>query len=96
MEHNFTYIRENLVEWSVQGYEYAIPVFFWALLFSAIIGYVYLKQESLVAAAITAMIITSVFGGALLGLGTWVIAIQVFVTLIITSLILYFISKRRT
>ena len=79
----------------MQGYETALGVLLWPLLFSGVIGYVYLKQQSYTAGAVAAMIIISVFGNYLLAVPGFMIFIYLFVSLTITALILVFISRRR-
>jgi hypothetical protein len=78
------------------GYQTALGFFVWPLIFSAVIGYVYLKQQSFVAAAVAAMIIISAFGNYLMHMETWVIIMYILVSLAITGLVLIFLSKRRT
>ena len=93
--HNFTYWLNNFFSLTMQGYETALGVLLWPLLFSGVIGYVYLKQQSYTAAAVAAMIIISVFGNYLLAVPGFMIFIYLFVSLTITALILVFISRRR-
>ena len=66
MLHNYTYWQENLMELSMQGYVAVLGVFVWPLIFCAIIGYVYVKQQSATAAAIVALILFAAFGNAML------------------------------
>jgi len=56
---------QNLVEWSTHGYVMALGFFFWPLVFTGIIGYVYLKQQSLVAAAMAILILFAAFFNAI-------------------------------
>lgn len=77
------------------GYETALGVFVWPLLFMGVIGYVYLKQRSYVAAAVVTMIIISVFGNYMTGMETWVSIMYVLVALAITALFLIFLTRRR-
>lgn len=79
----------------MQGYVTVFGVFLWPLLFMAVIGYVYLKQQSFVAAAVATMIIVSVFGNYLMGINELMIVLYLFVSLSLTALLLVFISKRR-
>lgn len=67
LEHNFTYIMQNFIEWSTGPYITAIGFFFWPLVFTGLIGYVYLKNQSLVIAAAGILMIMAVFGNALIG-----------------------------
>jgi hypothetical protein len=93
--HNFTYWQENLMQQIMLGYENAIGIFVWPLLFMAVIGYVYLKQQSFVAAAIATLIIISAFGNYLVGMELWVNIMYILVSLSFTGLFLIFLSKRR-
>lgn len=95
MEHNFSYIQENLIEWSLQGYETVLGVFFLPLIFCTVIGYVYLKQQSYVAATVVALVLFSVFSEAILGVEIFVMFIHVMSALIVSVLFLVFLSKRR-
>jgi len=73
----------------------ALGLFVWPLIFCAVIGYVYLKQQSFVAAAVATMILISVFGNYLAGMEIWVSIMYILVALAITALFLMFLSKRR-
>jgi len=78
------------------GYNMVLGVFVWPLIFCAVIGYIYLKQQSFVAAAVATMIIIAVFGNYLVGMEIWVSLMYILVALAITGLFLIFLSKRRT
>ena len=95
MLHNFTYIQENLVAWSLQGYVTVLGYFFLPLIFCIISGYVYLNQRSATAAAIAILLLFSVFGGMLLDVDLFNMLMQIIVALIMTALVLIFLSKRR-
>ena len=87
----------NLVNKSMMGYETTLGIGAWVLIFTAIIGYVYLKQQSYVAAAVASLILLSVFaaGGYLGGMENWIILITIFLCLAFTGLLLLFFAKRR-
>lgn len=95
MENNFTWIREHLVQWSMQGYEVALGGFFWVLVFVSIIGYVYLKQRSYTAAAVAALILVSVFSNVLMGVPVIMIILYLVVALSVTVLFLIIFIKVR-
>lgn len=95
MLHNFTYIQQNLVEWSLAPYITAMGFLFWPTIFSAIIGYVYMKNQSAVSAAVAALILFGVFGNLLMHVDIWISAMQILVSLIITGLVLVFLTKMR-
>ena len=73
-----------------------LGLFVWPLIFMAVIGYIYLKQQSFVAAAVAAMIIMAVYGNYMAGMETWVSIMYILVALAITALFLIFLSKRRS
>ena len=85
----------NFFDQIMLGYETVFGLLLWPLLFMSVIGYVYLKQQSLVAAAVATMIIISVFGNLLVGVDELIIVLYLFVSLALTGLLLVFIGKRR-
>lgn len=93
--HNWTYITQNFVEWSTKGYVLALGFLFWPMVFTSIIVYVYLKQQSLVALAVVSLIIFAAFGNALLNVEPFMNFLYIGVSLIMTALVLWFILKRR-
>ena len=95
MLHNFTYIQQNLVEWSMQGYIYALGFLAWPLIFSGVVGYVYLKQQSAVAAVVAVLIIFAAFGNAFVGVDIFVSLMYIITALVMTALLLVFLSRRR-
>jgi len=83
---------------SMAGYETAMGVFAWVLIFSGIIAYVYVKQQSYVAAAAAGIVILTAFattGHYLVGVDSWILLITIIICLSITGLFVLFISKRR-
>jgi len=95
MLHNWTYISQNLVEWSLQPYITAMGFLFWPTMFSAVIGYVYLRNQSLVSAAIISLILFGVFGNLLMNVDLWISTMQILISLIITGLVLVFLTRMR-
>jgi len=87
----------HLVDKSMAGYETTMGMGAWVLIFTAIIGYVYLKQQSFVAAASAGIIILTSFAatGYLLDVDTWILMITIFISLALAGLFVLFISKRR-
>ena len=92
--HNFTYIAQNLVNWSMSAYTTVLGGFVWPVIFAAVIGYVYLKNQSLTIAAVAALIIFAVFGNALVGVDAFINFLYIGVSLITTGIILLFIIRR--
>jgi len=77
------------------GYTNVLGVFLWPLIFSAIIGYIYLKNQSATVAAAGILIIFAAFSNALIGVDPWYSLMHIIVALVITGLILVFLTKVR-
>lgn len=92
---NWTYLMNNFVEVTFQGYVMALGVVFWPLFFTAIIGYVYVKQKNIISPAIASLLIFSIFGEALLGVDIFITIVHVLVTFAITAMLLLFLARRR-
>lgn len=92
---NWSYWAENLMELSMQGYTDTLGVFVWPLIFTAVIGYVYLKNQSVVTAAAAGLILFAAFSNVLIGVSVWANLMMVLICLAITGLLLFFIVKRR-
>lgn len=94
---NWSDWQGDIIGKSMSGYETTMGVFAWVLIFSGIIGYVYLKQQSYVAAAVASVVLLTAFaaGGYLLDMSSWVILMTIFLSLAFTGLFVLFISKRR-
>lgn len=92
---NYTYIMGDLFNWSMQGYVNAMGFFLWPFIFSVVIGYVYLKQQSAVAAAVATLIIFAAFGEYLMGVDIWVSLMHLLVALTITGLVVVFLTRIR-
>jgi len=92
---NFTDIIQNLVNWSTHGYVMTLGVFFWPILFTGIIGYVYLKQQSLVAAAVAILILFAAFFNAIaLTVQPWINFLYIAVALIVSYVFYRLFLKR--
>ena len=92
---NFTYWSQHLMEQIMLGYHTALGLFVWPLIFCGVIGYIYLKQQSYVAAAAATLVILSVFVNYMAGMETFISILFVLSSLAITGLFLIFLSKRR-
>jgi len=77
------------------GYMNVLGVFVWPLIFTAIIGYIYLKNQSAVAGVAAILILFAAFGNALMGVDPWYSFMQIIVAIVVTALILVFITKFR-
>jgi len=92
---NWTEWTQNLVEKSMGPYEQVLGITAWALIFTAVIGYVYLKQQSLVAAAVATLVIVAVFVNYMTGVPEWLNMMYIFVALAMAALFVTLFSKRR-
>jgi len=86
---------QNLMPMSMMGYENVLGVFVWPVIFMAITGYVYLKQQSAVAAVICILILFAAFGNVLIGVDPFMNLMHIIVSLVMTALVLIFITKVR-
>ena len=93
--HNFTYWAGHLMEQSMLGYEQVLGVFVWPLIFCGVVGYVYVKQQSLVAAAVVTLVLFSAFGNYMLGIPIFNNLMYIVTAVIITVLFLVFVTKWR-
>jgi hypothetical protein len=93
--HNSTYIQQHFIEWAMSGYTTVLGVFVWPIIFTAILGYVYLKNQSLIVVLAAILMIMAVFGNALVGVDVWINMLYVFTALIVASLFLIFFVRRR-
>jgi len=90
---NFTDLINGtgIIGYATQGYITTMGFFFYPLFFSGIIGYVYMKQQSLVALAVVILIVFTLFGDLFLGVTMFVILMHIITALIISGLILGFL-----
>lgn len=93
--YNWTYWSEHLIEQAILGYTNIVGFFFWPIMFTAVIGYVYLKNQSAVMAAVAILIIFVAFSGSIIGIEPWYSIMYIFVSITIAALVLIFIVKRR-
>ena len=92
---NWSDWSSDLIGKSMAPYETTMGVGAWILIFTGIIGYVYLKQQSYVAAAIASLVILTAFINYLYGMEAWTNLIIILICLSLTGLLLLFIAKRR-
>lgn len=99
---NFSQVIQNLTSWSMQGYygsEYAvIGNFFWAIVFMGYFGYIYTRNQSTVSAVVGTIILFSAFGATSVfaGLEIFTVFMHLVTALVLTGLLLYILSKRRS
>ena len=95
---NITYIMENFWTWSLQGYIDVFGFFFWPIIFSGIIGYIYLKSQSVISATIVILLLCGAFAttGIFTNVSAFIMILQLIVTLACVSLVVMFVSKWRS
>lgn len=81
----------------MSGYTTALGFFVWPIIFSGVIGYIYIKNVSATTAAVAILIIFTCFGatGWIAGVPVLSMFFQVVVALVITGLLIYFVVRRR-
>lgn len=84
----------GIIEYSMQAYVGILGAFTYPLIFCGIIGYVYVKQQSVVAAAIATLILFTAFDIAA-GVETFIMIMHIFVTIAIGSLFLLLFTRIR-
>jgi hypothetical protein len=82
------------MEWAFSGYIGIFGNLFWPLFFAAILGYIYLKNQSLTVMAVAILIIVAVFGEILALISPFYNFLLIVVTLVITIVILLFFVRR--
>lgn len=94
---NYTEIITNFFTWSTQGYETALGFYFIPLVFSGIIGYLYIKTESVTVASVAGIILIGTYSasGLYADVQAWVLFIQIIVTISTVGLIILFVSRWR-
>ena len=85
----------SIMEYTMRGYISTLGPFAWILIFTAIIAYTYLKNQSVVAAAAIAIILIAAFSNVLIGVEMWVNLMMILCLMAFTGLIVYFIIKQR-
>jgi hypothetical protein len=83
------------MQWSMQGYTIALGFFVWPIIFTSIIVYVYLKNQSVVTASVIILILVAAFGDTLTGVPAIYSFFHVLIALIIAGLFLVFFTKMR-
>lgn len=85
----------GIINYSMQAYIGILGVFTYPLIFCGIIGYVYMKQQSVIAAAVATLILFAAFDTVILGVGIFVTVIHILVTIAIGALFLMFFTRWR-
>jgi len=94
---NFTYVQQHMIEFMIQGYVDVVGYFFWPIVFSAVIAYVYVKNTSAVSAAVAILIVFAGFGGTnvFLHVPLFTMLFQLIVALAISGLVVVYFTRRR-
>jgi len=94
---NFTYIQQNLIPMMIWGYERVLGHFLWAFIFSAIIGYVVVKNKSVTAGAVAILFVFGAFGATsvFLQMSAFTMFMQLLFALSITGLVVVYFMRRR-
>ena len=93
---NFTEIQHNIIPWLTQGYVTVFGFMFLPIFYMGIIGYVYARMQSATAATIAILVIFSAMGNAFLKVPLLASFLQIVVALIMSALVVYFISRMRS
>ena len=94
---NFTYIWENFISWSTQGYVNVVDIFLWPIIFSVVVGYIYLSNQSATTGAVAIVIIFAAFTatGIFAQVGAFTMFMQLMASIIFTGLVLVFLTRWR-
>ena len=87
--------KTGIINYSMQAYIGILGVFTYPLIFCGVIGYVYMKQQSVVAAAVATLVLFSAFDVVVLGAGIFVTVMHILVTIAIGALFLMFFTRWR-
>ena len=85
----------GIINYSMQAYIGVLGVFTYPLIFCGIIGYVYMKQQSVIAAAVATLILFAAFDVAVLSTPIFVMIMHILVTLAVGALFLMFFTRWR-
>ena len=94
---NFTEMINGtgIINYSMQAYIGILGVFTYPLIFCGIIGYVYMKQQSVIAAAVATLILFAAFDTLILRTGVFVTIMHILVTIAVGALFLMFFTRWR-
>ena len=80
----------------MNGYDIALGVFVWPLIFSAIVGYIFIKNNSAVTASVAIIMLFAGLGTSwIAGASVLALFLQVVAMLSFTGMILFFLVRRR-
>ena len=84
----------GIIEYSMSAYTNILVGFTYPLIFCGIIGYVYLKQQSVIAAAVVTLVLFVSFD-IVTQVPIFVMVMHIFVTIAVGSLFLLFFTRMR-
>lgn len=92
---NYTYIMQHFFEYTLQGYETALGFFFYPLIISAIVGYVYIKTQSVIAFSVGVLLIFGAYGATSIfnDMHPFTLFLQVLVAFACTGLVVLTVSR---
>lgn len=81
----------------MQGYTIALGFVVWPIIFSGVIGYVFIKNSSAISASVAIIILFTTLAGTgwIAGVPVLALFFQVVVALSITGVVLYLLVRRR-
>ena len=85
----------GIINYGMQAYVIILGGFTYPLIFCGVIGYVYMKQQSVIAAAVATLILFSAFDTFVLGASVFVTVMHIFVTIAVGALFLMFFTRWR-
>lgn len=95
---NFTDLINGtgIIEYSMSAYTNILFGFTYPMIFCGIIGYVYLKQQSVIAASVVTLILFTAFDALILKNDIFIMLLHILVTIAIGSLFLLFFTRLRS
>ena len=85
----------GLLNYSMASYTNILLVFTYPLIFCGIIGYVYIKQQSVIAAAVVTLILFGAFSSLVVKSGIFITIMHIFVTIAVGALFLLLFTRWR-
>lgn len=94
---NFSYWQQHLIDFMTMPFTRIVGFFFWPIVFSGLIAYIYVKNKSAVSAAVAILIICGGFmgSGVFMEVPGVVMFFQLIVSLAIAGLVVVFLMRRR-
>jgi len=92
---NYSYIMEHFWSWILQGYNTSLGFFFYPLIISAVVGYVYIKTNGVVAFSVAVLLIFGAYGTTSIfnDMQPFVLFLQILVAFACTGLVVLAVSR---